>query len=175
MESENKSLDKRPWLMDWLFQIGHNMAVINHCYEKIQYLSKEVENAGDDMELVTKLTNKIAAYHEIRAAAYSAYNLEMSYIFSAIPEAQKEDRCLLKHASTDLVLAQETSDSLNNSTGDINLNQVFKVFAGVVSLALDIEFNTCIRCIYDGVAERSLEVKGIKKAEAGKKTKIKID
>ena len=155
----NSELDKRPWVMDWLFEIGHNMAIINHCYEKLQYLKKDIENAGLDDVLVQELTDKMAAYHEIRRLAYEYYDLEMSYLYEAIPEAQKDCRCLLKHASIKLVLAQETSDSLNNETGDMNLHKSFGIFAGIVALAFGIEFKTCMRCIYDGVKNRAEEVK----------------
>jgi hypothetical protein len=159
LDTKDYKLDKRPWLMDWLFEIGHNMAIINHCYEKIQYLQKDIENAGLDEDLIRDLTDKIAHYHKIRELAYEAYDTEMSYLFDTIPEAQKDCRCLLKHASLKLVLAQETADVLNNAVGDINLHKSFEVFAGVVSLALGIEFNTCIRCIYDGIKNRANEAK----------------
>lgn len=79
----------------------------------------------------------------------------MSYIYEAIPEAKKDCRCLLKHTALKLVLAQETADALNNEIGDKNLNLAFKTFAGAVSLALGIEFKTCMRCIYDGVKQAS--------------------
>lgn len=159
LDTKDYKLDKRPWLMDWLFEIGHNMAIINHCYEKIQYLQKDIENAGLDEDLIRDLTDKIAHYHKIRELAYEAYDTEMSYLFDTIPEAQKDCRCLLKHALLKLVLAQETADVLNNAVGDINLHKSFEVFAGVVSLALGIEFNTCIRCIYDGIKNRANEAK----------------
>lgn len=139
--------------MDWLFEIGHNMAIINHCYEKIQYLQKELETADDSR--VTEIGDKINSLVEIRKLAYEAYDIEMSYIFDTIPDAERDNRCLLKHASTALVLAQETSDALDNSTGDVNLNKAFQLFAGIVSLAIGIEFNTCMRCIYDGVKSAS--------------------
>lgn len=168
MEKDNSELDKRPWLMDWLFGIGHDMAIINHCYEKIQYLNADLKNGNGKVE---EIVDRLNHYHEIRRLAYKAYDLKMSYIFDEIPEAHKDDRCLLKHGSTDLILAQETSDALDNGISDENLKAEFEIFAGIVSLALGIEFKTCMRCLYDGfkkTADKIINKKDSKESKVHK-------
>lgn len=162
--NEASQLDKRPWVMDWLFEIGHNMAIINHCYEKIQYLTKDIQESQSDEE-AQKLVEKLSNYHYLRELAYQDYDLQMTYLFDTIPESEKDNRCLLKHASTKLVMAQETTDSLNNSTSDRNLELSFKLFAGAVSLALGIDFHACLRCIYDGVKKASEQAKTINRPQ----------
>lgn len=158
------AIDKRPWLMDWLFEIGHTMAIINHCYEKLQYLKKDLENAGEDQQEADEIVDKTAHYHDIRDIAYEDYDLLMSYVFEAIPESSADARCLVKHAATKLVLAQETHDALTNDTAARNLDLSFKLFAMSVSLAFGIEFSDCMRCIYDGVKHVS---EGVREAQKG--------
>lgn len=169
MSKENTDIDKRPWLMDWLFEIGHDMAIINHCREKLQYLKKDLENAGEDEKAAAAVVDKIAHYHDIRDIAYQDYDILMSFLFESIPGSQPDNRCLLKHASTKLVLAQETADSLDNSVSDQNLDLSFKIFAMAVALAFGIEFTDCMRCLYDGVKSKS---DAVQHPKSGKVTKL---
>lgn len=144
--------------MDSLLYIGNCMAAITHIKEKQQYLISEIEN-GDitDAERDAK-TEEISNLNTLREDTYSGYNTMMTYIMESIPNAKKEYRCLLKHASTMLVMSLEIGDSLDNGESDSVITDSFKSFAGTVSLALGIEFKNCIRCLYDGIKTASEKV-----------------
>lgn len=150
-------LDKRPWLMDALLYIGNCMAAITHIKEKQQYLIAEIENGDDDQPTIDKKTEEIANLNMLRSNVYAGYNTMMTYIMEHIPEAKKEYRCLLKHTSTMIVMALEIGDTLDNGDSDEVIKQSFNAFAGAVSLAIGIEFKSCIRCIYDGMKKTSDE------------------
>lgn len=147
--------DKRPWLMDALLEIGHNVADITHIREKEQYLQAELKNI-DDPNKITEISDKLADLREIRQNVYKSYDLKASYICNQ--SETKEGRCMLKHAAAQLVFAMELDDSLDNSMSFENLNTEFDVFAGTVSFVLGIEFHSCLRCIFDGIKRVSEEI-----------------
>lgn len=156
LEKTQTQLDKRPWLMDWLFEMGQDLAIINHCNEKIEYLNVDIDNS-ESIEEIDNVAEKLQNYQELKRVAYDGYNEKMTYVFDSIDYADKENRCLLKHACNRITLAMEADDTLRSSVSEHNLRNAYKVFASAVSLALGIEYNSCIRCIYDGVKAASDE------------------
>lgn len=148
-------LDKRPWLMDALLYIGNCMASITHIREKQQYLLADIDNGVVAEEDLAKTVDEISNLNTLHDEVYSGYNTMMTFIMGKIPEAKKEYRCLLKHSSTMLIMAMELQDAVNDGEIDEMAKSTFNAFAGVVSLALGIEFKSCIRCIYDGIRQAS--------------------
>lgn len=154
MQEEN-ILDKRPWLMDYLMEIGQDMAIINHCCEKLQYLKKDLENAENE-DAIDIIAKKQDHFYQVKEKAYDSYNLKMTEIFDIIPNSNKDCRCLLKHACFKVTLAMEGLDARpTNPVVQTNLDLAFDLFAMAVSLAIGIDFHDCVRCIYDGVKEVS--------------------
>lgn len=154
---EESTIDKRPWLMDWLFEIGQDIAIINHCNEKIQYLQKDIANNEGDYAEIDKIAEKINALESIIETAYESYDVKMSYIFMTVPGAVPENRCLLKHGCYKITLAEETYASQRSAVSKQNLDLAFKTFVGSISMALGIEFKECMRCLYDGIKTASDE------------------
>lgn len=148
-------LDKRPWLMDALLFIGNCMASITHIREKQQYLLADLENGEIDEKDIAKAVEEINNLNTLRDEVYASYNAIMTFIMENVPGAKKEYRCLLKHTSTMLVIAIELGDAVDNGAIDETNKSAFNSFAGAVSLALGIEFKSCIRCIYDGIKQAS--------------------
>lgn len=149
------SLDKRPWLMDALLEIGQDVAIATHTREKAQYLKAEL-NRLEDASKIGEITDKLAALNEIQRNTYDSYNTKMTFIVRQ-PET-KDGRCLLKHASGKLTFAMELDDALDNPMSEENLNLAFEVFAGAVSFVLGAEFHSCLRCIYDGLNSASKSI-----------------
>lgn len=154
--NQESGLDKRPWLMDWLMEIGQDLAIINHCNEKLEYLAKDVENAETEDE-IDKIAEKQTALYELKKTAYDGYNVKMTYIFNSVPGAVRDQRCLLKHGCNAITLAMEADDAMRNTVSEVNLRNAYRIFASAVSIALDIEFTDCVRCLYDGVKTASDE------------------
>lgn len=159
MDGKEEQLDKRPWLMDALLYIGNSMAAITHIQEKKQYLLAEIETE-EDTDIIQQKINEISNLNDLHDEIYDGYNSVMTHIMD-LPEAKKEYRCLLKHTSTNLIIAMELADAIDGADMDEPLRKAFNGFAGAVSLALGIEFKTCIRCIYDGLKDRSEKNKSI--------------
>ena len=149
------TLDKRPWLMDALLYIGNCMASITHIREKQQYLLADIESGTLENEDYIKKADELSHLNELHEQIYNGYNITMSFIMDSVPGAKKEYRCLLKHTSTMLTMALEMGDAVDNASIDDMVHSTFNAFAGAVSLALNIEFKSCIRCIYDGLKEAS--------------------
>lgn len=147
-------LDKRPWLMDWLMEIGQDLAIINHCNEKLEYISKDIANAETEEE-VDELAKKMDAVYDLKEAAYDGYNIKMTFIFDSIPGAARDQRCVLKHGCNVITLAMEVDDAMHGTISEMNLRNAYRIFALSVSIALGFEFTDCIRCIYDGVKTAS--------------------
>ena len=154
MEEQDK-LDKRPWLMDALLYIGNCMASITHIREKQQYLIADLENGAVEETKIAEVTEEIANLNELRNEVYAGYNSIMTFIMESVPNAKREYRCLLKHTSTMIVMAMELGDAVDDGVIDEMTKHTFNSFAGAVSLALGIEFKSCIRCIYDGIKQAS--------------------
>lgn len=150
-------LDKRPWLMDALLEIGQDMAILTHTREKTQYLKAEL-NKLESSDQAGIIVDRISALEEIRKNTYASYDTKMSFITQQ-PDS-KDGRCLLKHASAKLTFAMELDDALDNPMSEDNLNLAFQVFAGAVSFVLGVEFHSCLRCIYDGMNAVSKELAG---------------
>lgn len=150
-------LDKRPWLMDALLEIGQDVAMITHTREKYQYLEAEL-NALEDPSKINGIVDRMSALKEIQKNIYQSYDIKMSFITKE--PSTKDGRCLLKHAAGKLTFAMEIDDSLDNSMSSDNLDLAFKVFAGAVSFVLGVEFKSCLRCIYDGMKATSDQLAG---------------
>lgn len=156
----NAQKDARGWALDQLILIGQYEAQLTHIDEKLNDLWEVANNDIEDEEKRLKAVDTIGTLYEIGRGIYAARKEAEEQIFSAFPEAEKTFWCMVKHAATAFVIAEENFHARGfDADSEQVMLQAAETLGKVTGLALGFEPYGCLRCLSDAM-------KGEKDAES---------
>lgn len=138
----------RAWIFDALMECGQKLAMVNHLEEKIVGLYSRLEETDDD-KTALEITDKIGKMRTIVEITTEQRRKLMDYIMGQASSSD-EERCLLKHALLDYTIATELFEAnTDDAELEYNMRKTSESLAAVISLTLNMEFKTCLRCVAD--------------------------
>lgn len=143
-----KTQGNRGWVTDQLILIGQYEAQMSHIDEKLNDIWTDFENHGDNEALMEKRTQELAVLYEIQKDLYTARKEAEQQIFDVFPEADKTYWCLIKHAATSFVIAEENFHARGcDSQSESVMLKAASNLAKTTGLALRFEPYGCLRCL----------------------------
>lgn len=154
-----KTQGNRGWVTDQLILIGQYEAQMSHIDEKLNDIWTDFENHGDDQALMERRTKELAVLYEIQRDLYVARKEAEQQIFNEFPDADKTYWCLVKHAATAFVIAEENFHARDcNAEGESAMLKAASNLGKTTGLALGFEPYGCLRCLDEALkGERNEE------------------
>ena len=145
---EYEQNNTRAWIFDALMQCGQKLAQVNHLEEKINGLLSKFDET-EDVNEAYKIAEKVDHMRDLVQRISDDRRQLMDYIME-VSDASDEERCLLKHALLDYTIACELYEvDTKNEKLEKAMLATSETLAGVISLTLNLEFVTCMRCLAD--------------------------
>lgn len=142
----------RGWVLDQLILIGHYEAQLSHIDEKLNDLWEMVNSETEDMKKREKGVETISTLYEIGRGVYAARKEAEEQVFAAFPEAEKTFWCMVKHAATAFVLAEENFHARGfDADSERVMLEAAENLGKVAGLALGFEPYGCLRCLDEAI------------------------
>ena len=143
-----KDNGNRGWVLDQLIMIGQYEAQLSHIDEKLNDLWEALSNETDNVDEMQRLTNVLSGLYEIGRGIYDARKQAEDQVFAEFPEADKTFWCLVKHAATAFVIAEENFHARGFSAeAEKTMLSAAENLGKTVSLALGMDLYGCLRCL----------------------------
>lgn len=153
MENTNE-YSSRGYVQDLLQSIANDCCVVNHLYEKLYSIRKDIDETEDDEALRKEEEDITSAIKHVT----DTRRRKMALMESWFPNFDKKLHCPMKHIIEGTFEMMEVAAAIitdpeakpkDVNTVDVLLQESYSNMAMVISKALGFELEPCWRCLSD--------------------------